>query len=929
VSARHLTSRREIFFGCIFLGGICAIFAGGCKHTAPPAGRTLRVDVAGCEAIQRSVEGTICELASGRTLRIALPPVTSAVTVAAEDGRSIERTPSTDDDATFEIRVPEGITAIDVRARVSGEPASARVRVASATNRPWLEEAKAARARGDFARAASVVEAHLEVADTVERSLARGLLARIELARGRAEEAFPLFRQAIDLDRRAGRISEVVDDSFALSFALNQRSQRYTEARAVLDAITEDELALYAEGRVRAPYYRGALAAETGDRRSALGLLRDAQTAARRLRMPRLERNARSALALELQALGRARASLRVLTDLEKEMDVAVREHARDAPTACERAEIANNIGWGAILANDVARTEGRSEIEDARAPLERALSANDCSDVYVREFALSNLARAALDDGDIATARRRLDEAKTIAKEPRGTDRLGWVELEGRILLARGKARDALGVFDDGLLRARAAILHEVEWAFLVARSDALVAAARIPDAIASLRTAEALLDDAMLAVPLGEGRAAYASGRSRSARALVGLLVRQHDVPGAAAVAEHARARVLASALGAAHLERLGTEDRARWEDAVRAFRSARSALDAAAADDWKLPADALARVAAQREARDRELRASLEAAMTLLRSPKLEPPATPAVSRDLELDIFPDQRGFVALAKRLGRVVTYRLPTLDSSGPSAELAAALLDPLAELMECDADSRIVVRAYGAWRTIDVHAFPWRGEPLIATCPVVYSLGLAPPAKLHPRARSLVVGDPTSDLPAALEEARSVARKLQRRFDESGVEASVRLLLRGDATSQAVGDSLREVDRFHYAGHGLFAGEDGWESALPLARGGRLGVPDILALGRAPRRVVVTGCEAAKSGGDTEGLGLAQAFIVAGADEVLAPVRQVEDAVARRFASALYDAQTSLALAARRAALELRAENAASDWTAFRVLVP
>lgn len=151
-----------------------------------------------------------------------------------------------------------------------------------------------------------------------------------------------------------------------------------------------------------------------------------------------------------------------------------------------------------------------------------------------------------------------------------------------------------------------------------------------------------------------------------------------------------------------------------------------------------------------------------------------------------------------------------------------------------------------------------------------------------------------------------------------------------MRLLVRGEATSQAVIEGLRSATFFHYAGHGIFAGEEGLASALPLAAGGRLTASDILALTKAPRTVVLTGCEAAKSVGEAEGIGLAQAFIVAGALEVLAPVRPVSDALAAEFSGALATRDAfELGVSARDALLRLRREDPSSDWAAFRVLVP
>jgi CHAT domain-containing protein len=222
------------------------------------------------------------------------------------------------------------------------------------------------------------------------------------------------------------------------------------------------------------------------------------------------------------------------------------------------------------------------------------------------------------------------------------------------------------------------------------------------------------------------------------------------------------------------------------------------------------------------------------------------------------------------------------------------------------------------------------VHALPWRGEPLLAKLAVEYSIGLGSARAAGTGGDVIVIGDPTSDLPGAFSEANEAARAL-REPSADGARRSVRLLVRDQATSQRMSDALRGAERLHYAGHGVFAGDEGWESALPLAAGGRLTAPDILALAPAPRAVVLTGCEASKSTGDAEGLGLAQAFIVAGSLEVLAPVRPVPDALAGKLGASLYRGPVTTPLhgLARDALLRLRTDAPTSDWAAFRVLVP
>ncbi len=869
VSRVRLTSAPSIF-----LVTLCCVISGtsACRRETrgADAGPIALSDVpfSGCAAVVRGPHGPVCEIGDARTIRVVMP------------------------DGPRSIAVPEDADRIDVDAKEG----RFTLAIARARRTPWLDDAKGARAEGDLARAGAVVEPHADSGDPVERALAEGMLARIALDEGRAEDAFPRFRRAIDLHRAAGRVSDAADDSFALAFALHQRSRRYDEARAVLDQAS-GEIARYPEGRAREPYYRGILAGETGDHRSALALLREAARRATELGMTKLARNARSSTALEMQELGRADDALVLLRDLEKELADA---------TPCERAEAANNVGWGALLVDG-----------DARAPLERAIAIQGCADAYVRSFALANLARVALRDGDLDAAERRLAEARAAVKEPRGVERIAHLELEGRIDLARGRTSRALARFDEALAFARAAVLPLPEWSALTARAEALETLGKKNDAASALLDAEKVLDDAALLVPLGEGRAAFVADRSRSARAAVDLLVRLGRARDAARVARRSRARVLSGVERALRIAALSTADRARWDDAVRAFRAARADLDAAAADDWKLAADELKKTVEQRRGRERDLRAALEAAMAVVtRGGSADADDPPLAPGDVELVVHPGTKRWVAIARDERGTSAWTVP--DPSRPPHELARALLDPLASML--DRARRLRVRAYGAWRAIDVHALDFRDAPLVAKLAVDYPVGLGPRPRAAAGDHVVVVGDPTGDLPSAGDEARAVAKTF-------AAPAQVTLLVRDEATSEHVGAALRAASTFHYAGHGVYAGLEGWESALPLARGGRLGVADVLAVAPAPARVVLSGCDAAKSEGDAEGLGLAQAFVVAGAEEVLAPVRPVSDTLAAELATRVHRDRAPLADALRAASLSLHAGDARADWAAFRVL--
>jgi len=138
----------------------------------------------------------------------------------------------------------------------------------------------------------------------------------------------------------------------------------------------------------------------------------------------------------------------------------------------------------------------------------------------------------------------------------------------------------------------------------------------------------------------------------------------------------------------------------------------------------------------------------------------------------------------------------------------------------------------------------------------------------------------------------------------------------------------------------FHLAGHAHFSGTDGWESTIPLADGGALTVGDVLALASVPRLVVLSGCETGRS----DGLGLAHAFVAAGAEAAIGTTREVPDADAARVMALFYEslrpdlpAADAAALALQKAARALLHPEQATtgarpppvDWRSFRVFVP
>ena len=175
------------------------------------------------------------------------------------------------------------------------------------------------------------------------------------------------------------------------------------------------------------------------------------------------------------------------------------------------------------------------------------------------------------------------------------------------------------------------------------------------------------------------------------------------------------------------------------------------------------------------------------------------------------------------------------------IEQGAPAPRLGDLLFTPLdAPLSHAE---RVRLHVYGALRSLDVHALPWRGAPLLAHASVEYALDLdtagRPPGD-GDALRALLVADPAGDLPAARAEADVVESALAR----GGW--SIERLQGRRAGGPAVRDALTSASLLHYAGHASFGGVDGVESRLLLAGGAELAPLDVVVLPRVPSVVAL-----------------------------------------------------------------------------------
>lgn len=883
-----------------------ALLCSACRRSpAPLPPGPLEADVSGCVAITEDT----CELAPDRRIRIWTRDAT--LVLRTEPGGQTLATSSrnaVESGVRFGFELPADVRAFTLE---DGAHRRKTISVRPALTSPALERAKALRQAGKGADALEELKPLLDGGSAPLRAQAKALAARIDLGRGEVERALIALPAAMSELQAAGRMTEAIDVGFAWAFALHQRSRQYTEARAVLDRVHEI-LGAYPDGLAREPYYRGLLSAETGDRRSALAHLREAKVRARRLGLTRLARDAQSAYAAELQAVGRIEEARTLLRELEEEM-------AGDASTLpCDRANVLINLGFVEWLSH--LGQETSEHLGSARGALARALALCDaaCTDPYVQVIALENAALVALSSHAPAEAEAYMARARAAVREPRGSDVPLWSELTGRVAQARGQHRAAIAAFDEAIALARFGAFREVEWSAEVARATSLEAIGKHVEAARGYERAERLVDEQSRFVPLGDGRGTFLAQREESARRGIELLVRLGRAKDAFRMARASRSRVLVGIERASRIEAWTPDERAQWEQAIARYQQARALLDKALANDWRLSQEKLKEQLLARQHDAESLRRSFEEAMASLaqRMPSVDALPNPP---DLTVLVHPGTSQWFALVSEGDRV---------DAMPVGALGTAAL-PLASRVLASLGSRaskaraIHLLPFGELRAVDFHALTWEGRPLAAAVLVDYPIDL-PPAPNHPADRSaLVVSDPARDLPKSREEAALVRAKLT-------TWGTVHDLQGAQVTTETLRHLLPSVALFHYAGHGEFRGGEGLDTALPLFGGARFTASDVFALPRVPRLVILSGCETARASmlGAAEGLGLAQMFVARGSEAVVAPTRPVSDALAAQFAAALYEQiDRPWAEAFHRAQRHLISVAPQDDWAAFRLV--
>ncbi|MEM7157838.1 MAG: CHAT domain-containing protein [Myxococcota bacterium] len=916
-SRRHPAERRR-------LGApLVALVVAACSKEPPPPpapaspstivlGETPTVEVRGC----RSRQGPKCVVRAGRkgtaTLNLWIDADASATLQATADGQPLELQTRPVDGGQHVVLRPPSDTAVVQLGGIDPqwpEPFALPLQWTSAP--PILGEAKALGKAEGYDREIQVLTDALPTLEPEARLAVLQRLRRLHDNTGAVDEGTKTAERAAALARTLGADRDLADIASAIAYRaiLDKSLHRAQQWIERLEQLTET----VSEARSWAPYYRGLLLSATGDLHTAVAQIAEAERRADRLGMFSHQATTLEQHAVLLGELGRTEEAMAVV---QRGMRLADSTRLR-----CHmRRGLLGNLGWAQLRMVQMGHT--------ADVPwetFERSLQASEheCPDPTQAVNQRVNLAIAALVEGDFEHAHDRYQQLRADGVpqwlEP-------WVaEIGAQVALATGRWEQAPPL----LARTPPSGELGLDWSVAVRRGALLTRLGLDEAAIEAYAAAEGLLDEASASGGTGVGAENFLWDRSASAWGLVQRLVARGQRTEALCRARMARRRALRRMDRAARIAGLPAAERTRWEQVSFGLLETRAELQAQAREDWTLSETQQINRRARRSERHLEATAAFEeATRTLL----LEPPPPsceqlpPVPSGERVLLILSHQNQSLAfVGDDAGRVEVAQLPS--SPGPT-RWTPETLETFSEALH--GATRIRIMADGRDRDPTLAKVRVGDRTLLDVAPLVHALDLPPrPAAAVDSRRAIVVADPSQNLPAARNEARAVEQTLVSagwqvgRHDGEG------------ATRANVLESLKSAALLHYAGHGAHRGAGGWDAAL-LLHGGELGVIDLLAVSRVPPAVILAGCDTGShsAGAWAGGVNLGRAFVLAGAQEVLAASGTLDDQLALRVGEGIAEQlaqqpKADLAAALRAVQLELRVDAPSSSWATLHVLVP
>lgn len=549
-------------------------------------------------------------------------------------------------------------------------------------------------------------------------------------------------------------------------------------------------------------------------------------------------------------------------------------------PPCEDAAKLRSTLGWVGVMK---ALLRGQAPPE-TRAWLEEGLSLveTECPSDDILPGLVLSLASLDLHEGNPSDALSRLEKVD-YARVTNHDEELRLRDGRVQALLAlrrHEEAEVALAELQEVVQRGGGI---EGRWRLALRRGDLHRARGRAEGAVVAYREAEGEVTKLMAVSALGVGRQTAAFMHLQSNQRLVSLLAEQGHLDQAFCAARESQARRLSGPSGFPRRE---------IHTGIERYLAVSGALDRLYCAFRRGTVSEREGLGMQITELERERDDLVQKALAGQISAPACDELTPRSTDELLLGLYPFGREWLVFVQDRHGTEAFHL------APSERALELLLERIGDRI---ADARRVrVLASGEAQEVDVHLLPWRGAALVQHVPVVYGAELPRPHKAAAvagdRPRALIVADPTGTLPMAIPETglvRVVLTALDWTIDAPDPSAVDDAVMR---------QGLPAASLLYYAGHGEHeAGSDqvgmlppyaggtkAWPSRLALAPPTVFETHEIQMLDAVPQHVALIGCET----GVPDYLGgtsLALAFLLAGADEVVATPDETDDLVGAR----------------------------------------
>lgn len=627
---------------------------------------------------------------------------------------------------------------------------------------------------------------------------------------------------------------------------------------------------VYLEATIETSYYEGILEQRLGRLDESLPWFSQVTELARKTRRNPDYAKAAVQKAVSLARLGRFVEAEALLVEVE----------ARLEPEDPLTNDVRFNIAWVQIL-----HREDDPTVADPTPLLRELVEHYEPSNDRIRANGVKlNLAIAASQDHDLEEAKRA---SSTLDRTQLDVVSQVFAEIvEARVARGSGRTQEAREHLERARVLAELASDDALALRVSLARAELEQQTGGLEQARKEYERADGIEDRLALSIAAHEGRSTFSNTYRHGRAHHVELLLELGDRSAALCTVLAARARHLRSLAVQRDRSALDPERAAEQRRLFVQRQGLVETLEQRNRESWSLPPDELARLA-ERSARELQRIDELSAeAMALIED---EPPpwrcadVRPADASRALLTMHPGSRAgqWWLLLDRAGEVDAL-LVELDPHAADAEVAMSrALARFAAKGRLGALDTLVVIPLGALVSVDFHALDplsHEGGPR-----VLYGLGLGRARRPGPTDGSAaVLVDPSGNLREPAAEAEEVRAALSR------VGWTQR-----DAWAP---DDPHPPTLLYYAGHGYYTGLHGWGSYLQLPQG-PVTIQQLIAHQRAPAIVVLGACHAGASNVEIidGGMNLASAFLLAGADLVIAPKQAVDDRDARALARASY----------------------------------